>query len=264
MKTSLSYGHYYDYDELKAALEGFARQYPGLCTLESNCVTEKGREQFVMTLTNKDAGDALSKPGWYLDGNIHAGEVTASMVALHFIDTLLTGYAGDEQIRRLLDRFTVYVIPRVSPDGAEVYLHSPAHLRSADRADHPKAGGLFPTDLDGDGVILAAVTDATQPQIKINAAGEIVETSFKGTKRELKEDYNMVKFSDATLEWYEQAKNFTDYATGKTAEELRATETKTNDEGHNVFVDETLYASVSISIDGMINVIAKAADNAAA
>ena len=118
--------------------------------------------------------------------------------------------------------------------------------------------------VDGDGVILAAVTDATQPQIKINAAGEIVETTFKGTKRELKEDYNMVKFSDATLEWYEQAKNFTDYATGKTAEDLRATETKTNDEGHNVFVDETLYASVSISIDGMINVVAKAADNALA
>ena len=118
--------------------------------------------------------------------------------------------------------------------------------------------------VDGDGVILAAVTDATQPQIKINAAGEIVETTFKGTKRELKEDYNMVKFSDATLEWYQQAKNFTDYATGKTAEDLRATETKTNDEGHNVFVDETLYASVSISIDGMINVIAKAAENALA
>ena len=117
--------------------------------------------------------------------------------------------------------------------------------------------------VDGDGVILAAVTDATQPQIKINAAGEIVETTFKGTKRELKEGYNMVKFSDATLEWYQQAKNFTDYATGKTADDLRATETKTNDEGHNVFVDETLYASVSISIDGMINVIAKAADNAA-
>ena len=55
-----------------------------------------------------------------------------------------------------------------------------------------------------------------------------------------------------------------DYAIGKTAEELRATETKTNEEGHNVFVDEALYASVSISIDGMINVIAKAAENALA
>jgi hypothetical protein len=116
--------------------------------------------------------------------------------------------------------------------------------------------------LDKDGKILAALTDATQPQIKINAAGEIGETVFKGTKRELKEDYNMVAYSDATLEWYQQAKNFTDYCVGKTAEELRATETTTNEEGHQVFTDETLYASVSISVDGMINVVAKAADNA--
>lgn len=153
MKTSLSYDHYYDYAQLKEALEGFALRYPGLCSLASNCVTEKGREQFVMTVTNKDTGDPLSKPGWYLDGNIHAGEVTASMAALHFIDVLLTGYAEDEALRRLVDRFTVYVIPRVSPDGAEVYLHSPAHLRSVDRAEQSRAGGLFPADLDGDGVI---------------------------------------------------------------------------------------------------------------
>ena len=153
MKTSLSYDHYYDYAELKAALEGFARRYPKLCTLETNCVTEKGRSQFVMTVTNKDTGAPLSKPGWYLDGNIHAGEVTSSMAALHLIDTLLTGYGEDETLRRIVDHCTVYVIPRVSPDGAEVYLHSPAQLRSADRVKDPKAGGLFPADLDGDGVI---------------------------------------------------------------------------------------------------------------
>ncbi|MBQ6529268.1 MAG: hypothetical protein IJI38_12145, partial [Clostridia bacterium] len=51
---------------------------------------------------------------------------------------------------------------------------------------------------------------------------------------------------------------------GKTAEELRATETEVNEEGHQVFVDEALYASVSISIDGMIDVIAQAAENAVA
>ena len=113
-----------------------------------------------------------------------------------------------------------------------------------------------------DGTILAALTDATQPQIKINTDGEIVETVFKGTKRELKEDYNMVKFSDATLEWYEQAKNFVDYVIGKTADELSATETVINEEGHQVFADESLYAGVSISVDGMINVIVKAVGNA--
>ena len=117
--------------------------------------------------------------------------------------------------------------------------------------------------VDGEGKILAAITDAVQPKISFDAAGEIVETTFNGTKRELKEDYNMVKFSDATLEWYQQAQNFVDYAAGKTAEELRASETTLNEEGHQVFVDEALYASVSISVDGMINVVAKAADNAA-
>jgi glucan phosphorylase len=117
--------------------------------------------------------------------------------------------------------------------------------------------------LGADGKILAAVTDATQPQITINAAGEIVETKFGGTKRELKEGYNMVAYSNATLEWYEQAKNFTDFAVGKTVDELQGVETKVNDEGHTVFADEALYASVSISIDGMTAVLVKAANNAA-
>ncbi|MBR3185635.1 MAG: hypothetical protein IKF48_05800 [Oscillospiraceae bacterium] len=117
--------------------------------------------------------------------------------------------------------------------------------------------------VDGEGKIIVAITDAVQPKISFDAAGEITDTAFAGTKRELKEDYNMVKFSDATLEWYQQAQNFVDYAAGKTAEELRASETTLNEEGHQVFVDEALYASVSISVDGMINVVAKAADNAA-
>ena len=117
--------------------------------------------------------------------------------------------------------------------------------------------------LGADGKIAAALTDATQPQIKINAAGEITDSVFKGTKRELKEAYNMVAYSNATLEWYQQAKNFVDFAAGKTPDELKAVETKINDEGHQVFVDEALYASCSISVDGMIAVLVKAAGNAA-
>ena len=116
--------------------------------------------------------------------------------------------------------------------------------------------------LGADGKILAALTDATQPQITINTAGEIVETKFNGTKRELKEDYNMVAYSSATREWYEQAASFVEYAVGKTPAELQGTETTLNDEGHQVVTDETLYASVSISVDGMINVLVKAAGNA--
>ena len=45
--------------------------------------------------------------------------------------------------------------------------------------------------------------------------------------------------------------------------ELTKVETKINEEGHPVFADEALYASVSISIDGMTAVLVKAANNAA-
>ena len=113
-----------------------------------------------------------------------------------------------------------------------------------------------------DGKILAAVTDATQPQITINTAGEIVDAQFKGTKMELGDDYGMVAYGNAIAEWNAQAKAFADYTVGKTAAEVRSIETVVNESGHNVTTDETLLASCTMDISGMIAVIAQAADYA--
>ena len=153
MKTTFAFDHYYDYEEIKHNLTYFAENYPDLCTLEANCVTPEGRNQYAVTLTNKKTGDSLSKPGWYLDGNIHAGEVTASMCAMHTVDWLLTNYGSDDTCTKLLDTMTIYVIPRIAVDGAETYLHTPYTLRSANRDYLPEKGGIKEEDLDGDGVI---------------------------------------------------------------------------------------------------------------
>ena len=117
--------------------------------------------------------------------------------------------------------------------------------------------------VDAEGKIVASIIDEIQPKISFDAAGEITGATFNGTKRELKEDYKMKAIMNTTYEWYEQAQHFVDYAAGKTADELKATETVVNEEGHHVFADETLLASVSISIDGMIDVLVKAVGNAA-
>lgn len=113
-----------------------------------------------------------------------------------------------------------------------------------------------------DGKILAAVTDATQPQIAINAAGEITGSTFNGTKMELGDDYGMVAYGNAIAEWDDQAKAFAAYTAGKTAAEVRGIETVVNDHGYSVPADETLYASCTMSITGMMAVIAQAADYA--
>ena len=64
---------------------------------------------------------------------------------------------------------------------------------------------------------------------------------------ELGDDYNMVKYSDATLEWFEQVENLEKWVVGKTADEVKNIETRVNEEGYNVAVDEELFASCSIS-----------------
>lgn len=153
MKTTFQYDHYIQYEELKNCLTYFAQKYPSLCKLESNLVTQEGRNQYVATLTNEKTGDPKTKPGWYLDGNIHAGEVTSCSCAMHTLDYLLTNYDSDEECQKILDQYTVYVIPRVTPDGAEKYLTTPYSLRSVPRDYMKEAGGIQSEDIDNDGVI---------------------------------------------------------------------------------------------------------------
>ena len=121
--------------------------------------------------------------------------------------------------------------------------------------------------INENGEILASLTDAIQPNFSYDEDGEVFDFSYRGTKKELEFDYNMVKYSEATREWFEQARAFEDYTEGLTADELRATETRVrgNDEphpGYVVFADEDLFASCSMTITDFIDVIADAADNA--
>ncbi len=121
--------------------------------------------------------------------------------------------------------------------------------------------------VDKNGVILACLTDAIQPQYTVDSDLEITASSYKGTKKELEYDYNMVKYSEAAYEWFEQAKAFEDYCVGKTAEEVASlpTRVRTADEPHPGYVvttDETLFAQCSIQITSFKSVISSAAENA--
>lgn len=118
------------------------------------------------------------------------------------------------------------------------------------------------TVVGSDGKIVAAITDATQPQITINVDGEIVDFTYNGTKRELGPDYGMVEYGSAIAEWDAQAQAYADYTVGKTAEEVRALETTENDHGYKVTTDETLYASCTMQVTGMQAVLAQAAETA--
>ena len=119
-----------------------------------------------------------------------------------------------------------------------------------------------------DGKVLATLNDAIQPKIAITAAGEIGETTFVGTKRELKEDYNMAKFGQPNVEggtvkeWYVQSAAFSAHVVGMTADEIKGMETKEVN-AHQIPVDEALLsAGCTMQITDICAVVAQAAANA--
>ena len=147
---------YYTYDTLTQILHDLVAAYPHLAQLESIGKSYEGRELWLVTLTNTATGAAIDKPAYWIDANTHAGEVTGSTVVLYTIWSYLTSYGSDEKVTNLLDRSAIYLLPRLSVDGAEKYLTSPYYLRSSTRL-HPyedERDGLYPDDIDGDGHIL--------------------------------------------------------------------------------------------------------------
>lgn len=141
------------YEELTALLRQWAEQRPELVTLESIGTTPAGRPIWFLTLTSRTTGPAQDKPALMVDGNMHATEWAGGVAALHFVHKLLAGYGKDERVTRLLDTRTVYVLPRMTPDGVDSTLDQGRFIRSVDRPypHQPPQPGLIPGDVNGDG-----------------------------------------------------------------------------------------------------------------
>ena len=129
----------------------------------------------------------------------------------------------------------------------------------------------FAATVIADGKIIAALNDAIQPKITINAAGEIVEKAFTATKRNLKEAYNMATYGASqdpnndgkVLEWYLQSEAFSKHVVGMTGEQVAAMETATNSIGYQMTTDaDLLAAGCTIQITAIKAVVAQAAANA--
>jgi hypothetical protein len=146
------------FDEMVSWLGNARATRPDLVSVASYGTSHEGRDLIVVTITDTATGPAANKPAHWIDANIHSVEVTGGVAALHLIYHLITEYGSDPAVTELLSTRTVYVAPRVNPDGVEAALSpSPRHHRSSTRpwpwADGHRWPGLHPADIDGDGRI---------------------------------------------------------------------------------------------------------------
>ncbi len=156
-QMDIRFDTYYTNEELNQRLQWLAEQHPQIMELGTLGKSYEGRDIPLVILTNRERGPDKEKPGFWIDGNIHATEVTASMAALYFVSRVVNEYGNDPSIRRLMDEQVFYVVPRLNPDGAALALaDKPKYIRSGTRP-YPyeeKQEGLHPEDVDGDGRVL--------------------------------------------------------------------------------------------------------------
>lgn len=152
-----SWSKFHSTSDVHAILKAWNAAYPQLTNLYSIGQTLKGTPLMVLEITNRQTGKPEHKPGYYYDGNIHAGELTGAEVSLHFAWYVLSNYEKDERIKRLVDTRVLYVRPKFNPDGADYALTQPDGLRSTPRPYDEDLDGLLDedpdNDLDGNGII---------------------------------------------------------------------------------------------------------------
>ena len=159
---------YLSYDEITSTLKHWAASYPEFAHLQSLGKTDEGRDLWLLTI---GPGPDKIRPAVWIDGNMHAAELCGSSVALAIAADVLRLHVDGAAPQGLatavcavLREILVYVMPRVSPDGAELMLNECRFVRSNTRDERPDGSRSFwcNRDLDGDGRALAMrVEDAT-------------------------------------------------------------------------------------------------------
>lgn len=153
----IDWNRYYTSAETNQILRELHALYPEMTELYSIGESLLGAELLVMEVTNEATGPAKEKPGFYVDGNIHSGELTGSAVALYLAGYLLSRYGSNLEVTDLLDHQVFYVRPKFNPDGADLALIHDQWLRSTtrpwDEDEDGKADEDPPEDLNGDGWI---------------------------------------------------------------------------------------------------------------
>jgi hypothetical protein len=168
--ASLSRGFrkaYLDHAAITAQLRAWATAYPAFVSLREIGRTREHREIWMLVIgTSPD--DA--RPGVWVDGNMHAAEVAGSSVALAIAESViaihieLANGSGASHahstdlplhLKRAVQGTLFYVVPRISPDGAETVLATGRFVRSTPVEDRHERGAPWwrALDLNGDGFI---------------------------------------------------------------------------------------------------------------
>jgi hypothetical protein len=149
---------YHDHAALTKAVQALAAANKTVVKVESIGKTRGGRDIWALEIANAGAVAPSKRPALLIAAGFEGDHLVGTEIALAVAEFLAKNAAADAAVKARLDGGTVYVVPRVNPDGAEGFF---APLKTGSRTnaepfDDDNDGRTDedgPEDLNGDGLI---------------------------------------------------------------------------------------------------------------
>jgi len=137
------YDEYHPYPDLVEYVRTLAITYSGLSTFVPSIGSSL--ENRALPAIHITAGNAPGKKKIFFNGGQHAREWIAPATVIYIVEQLLSQYATDPQVTKLLDGIEFVVVPIVNPDGYTYTWSTNRLWRKNRRANQ---GGSYGVDLN--------------------------------------------------------------------------------------------------------------------
>ncbi len=175
---AINWKRYYTYNEWTKIMHDLQKAYPEICNIESIGKSRMGRDQYLLTITNKKTGTDLVKSAMWVDGAVHGNEVNGITCSLYLAWHLLTRYDYDPYVHELVDNHTFYILPGLNVDANNSYVeypNTPNNPREPYRPEDNDGDGLYDEDqtedVDGDGELSNMYREDTKGSLRLSADG---------------------------------------------------------------------------------------------
>lgn len=133
LKTNKDDDGYPSFEQFTAKLQAIAAKYPNLVRLTSIGKTVKGRDMWMLKISDNVATDEVEPEFKYIS-SMHGDEITGRELTVMLVEEMLSKYGTDRAMTDLINNTELYIMPSMNPDGS--FLHQRANANGVDLNRH--------------------------------------------------------------------------------------------------------------------------------
>lgn len=140
---------YPTYTSYVQIMQQFAATYPQLCQIVETGTTVQGRKLLFAKISDNVTTDE-KEPHFMYTSSMHGDETAGYVMLLHLIDYLLSNYETNQDVKKLVNSFEIWINPLANPDGT--YASGDSTVQGATRYNRNSVdlNRNFPNPLNGD------------------------------------------------------------------------------------------------------------------